>query len=54
MDLHDEWIYSSRKYINFENGKTLYSIYRESGLDLNFYELAHILKALYDSICKEV
>ena len=27
MDLHDEWIYSSRKYINFDNkNETLYSI----------------------------
>ena len=36
MDLHDEWIYSSRKYINFDisrNGKTLYSILHRS-LDL--------------------
>ncbi len=35
MDLHDEWIYSSRKYINFDRSmvKTLYSILHRS-LDL--------------------
>jgi hypothetical protein len=39
MDLHDEWIYSSRKYINFdkvEMVKTLYSILHRS-LDLTVF-----------------
>ena len=35
MDLHDEWIYSSRKYINFDKEMVKHCIafYTGSGLD---------------------